>query len=352
MKKTIALALCAIILAGCCNSGKNAPSNQGAGSQEPQYEELNQLAFASLSVINMREKPGYAAELGTQALMGTPVKVHYAPEDDYWVCIETPDGYKAWVNEMAISMTDEQALADWKGAIRMIVTSFYSFFLEEPKADAQHVSDAVWGCIVRYAGTSGAYTEVILPTGKKAYIPTADVMDFEQWATTRKAVVGPDASQAEIDAARAEIIATAKAFIGVPYLWAGTSIKGVDCSGFAKSVYYLNGYLLLRNASQQYKTGDNIDVSEGIDNLQPADLVFFGREATADKPERITHVGIYLGDGMIIHSSQVVRINNVVDKDAENYYSRKIIRATRIIGAQDCGKDVTSIAASDFYFNK
>ncbi|MBR5019766.1 MAG: C40 family peptidase [Bacteroidales bacterium] len=72
--------------------------------------------------------------------------------------------------------------------------------------------------------------------------------------------------------------------LGVPYLWAGTSIKGVDCSGFSKSVYFLNGYMLLRNASQQYKTGEPVDVSQGLDNLQPADLVFFGREATEDKP--------------------------------------------------------------------
>ena len=70
----------------------------------------------------------------------------------------------------------------------------------------------------------------------------------------------------------------------MPYLWAGTSIKGVDCSGFSKSVYFLNGYMLLRNASQQYKTGEPVDVSQGLDNLQPADLVFFGREATEDKP--------------------------------------------------------------------
>ena len=151
--------------------------------------------------------------------------------------------------------------------------------------------------------------------------------------------------------ARKLIIETAKTFLGVPYLWAGTSIKGVDCSGFSKSVFFLNGYMLLRNASQQYKTGEPVDVSQGLDNLQPADLVFFGREATADKPERISHVAIYLGDGKIIHSSMLVRINSLVEGQPD-YYSRKPIRACRIIGNQDCGKGVVSIAKSGVYFNE
>lgn len=346
MKKFILPAVCALLAFACST---NQPKS-GQPSQEPQYEELNGVAFASLSVINMREDPDYAAELGTQALMGTPVKVHYAPEDDYWVMIETPDGYKAWVNDSALHMTDEESIAAWKKSKRVIVTNDYTFFVAEPKADAQRMCDAVWGCIVQYAGTSGKYTEVILPDGRHAFALTADVIDFEQWVNSRVAVVPADAPQADIDKARAAIIATAKKFVGIPYLWAGTSIKGVDCSGFSKSVYYLNGYQLLRNASQQYKTGDPVDVSEGYGNLQPADLVFFGREATAERPERISHVGIYMGDGMIIHSAGVVRINNVTDESRPDYYKRKIIRAARIIGTQDCGKGVSSIAKGGVYF--
>lgn len=346
MKKALLYAACLMLVFACSsNDQKN-----GQPAEEPQYEELDAVGFASLSVINMREDPDYAAELGTQALMGTPLKIHYAPEDDYWVMVETPDGYKAWVNDAAIRMSDEDGIAAWKKSRRVIVTNDYTFFVAEPKDDAQRMCDAVWGCIVQYAGTSGKYTEVILPDGRHAFALTADVTDFEQWVNSRVAVVPADAPQADIDRAREAIIATAKKFVGIPYLWAGTSIKGVDCSGFSKSVYYLNGYQLLRNASQQYKTGDPVDVSEGYDNLQPADLVFFGREATAERPERISHVGIYMGDGMIIHSAGVVRINNVVDESRPDYYKRKIIRAARIIGTQDCGKGVSSIANGGVYF--
>ena len=344
MKKSLFLLLCAALILGCTSSEKKVQDTE----PQPEKVDENGLAFAALSVINMREDPEYSAELGTQALMGTPVKVHYH-DNGYWVNIETPDGYKAWVNEMAIVPIDQARLDTWKTTPRRIVTNYYTFFLDAPKPDANHVSDGVWGDIVEYVGTTGKYTEVDLPTGQRAFVPTADVTDLHAWVDSRQAVIPADAPQRDVEKARQLILETARTFVGVPYLWAGTSIKGVDCSGFAKTVYFLNGYMLLRNASQQYKTGEPVDVSEGLDNLQPADLVFFGREATEEKPERITHVAIYMGDGKIIHSSQVVRINSLIEGEPD-YYSRKPIRACRILGNQDCDKGVVSIKNSNIYF--
>ena len=342
MKHFFTFFTCLLLLLSC-----GAPDKKVQENPKPEPEDENGLALASLSVINMRENPDYAAELGTQALMGTPVKVHY--RDGYWVNIETPDGYKAWVNDMAIVPIDKERLDAWKAAKRVVVTNYYTFFLDAPRPDANHVSDGVWGDIAEVTGTAGKYTKVMLPDGRQAYVPTADVTELHAWVDSRKAVIPADAPQKQVEQARAQILETARTFLGVPYLWAGTSIKGVDCSGFAKTVYHLNGYMLLRNASQQYKTGEPVDVSEGLGNLQPADLVFFGREATEDKPEKITHVAIYMGDGKIIHSSQLVRINSLIEGEPD-YYSRKPIRACRILGNQDCGKGVVSIAQSGVYF--
>ena len=342
MKRIQTFALCLLLAAAC-----SAPTQKPSSAQSPQPEDENGLALAALSVINMREDPDYAAEMGTQALMGTPVKV-LGRDDSYWVKIETPDGSKAWVNDMAIVPIDQERLDAWKDSKRVIVTHYYSFFLDAPRPDANHVSDAVWGDIAEFAGTSGNYTKVKLPTGKEAFVPSADVTDLRTWVDSREAVIPADAAAERVEKARALILETAKKFLGVPYLWAGTSIKGVDCSGFSKTVYFLNGYMLLRNASQQCKTGEAVDVSEGLDNLQPADLVFFGREAMEDKPERITHVAIYMGDGKIIHASQLVRINSLIEGEPD-YYARKPLRACHIIGAQDSGKGVVSIARSGVY---
>ena len=88
---------------------------------------------------------------------------------------------------------------------------------------------------------------------------------------------------------------------------------------------------------------------EALANLKKGDLIFFGRKATADKKERITHVGIYIGDGIFIHSATKVRINSLIPTD-QNYYegSTRLVRAQRILGNQDCGKGIISIKESEF----
>ena len=78
MKRSLICALCALLAFACTAPEKKAPETTPPPQER---EDENGLAFASLSVINMREKPDYAAELGTQALMGTPVKVHYHDND-------------------------------------------------------------------------------------------------------------------------------------------------------------------------------------------------------------------------------------------------------------------------------
>ncbi len=110
---------------------------------------------------------------------------------------------------------------------------------------------------------------------------------------------------------RHQIIATAKKYIGVPYVWAGSTPKGFDCSGFVQYVYKAHGITLPRVSRDQYTAGRWIAKHE----LQPGDLVFFHNgNGTA-----VSHVGIYIGDGQFIHasSSKGVVISNLYN----NYYT-------------------------------
>ena len=102
---------------------------------------------------------------------------------------------------------------------------------------------------------------------------------------------------------KSEIVKTAFVFLNAPYLWGGKTPFGIDCSGFTQMVYKLNGYKLLRDASQQASQGEALSF---IEESEPGDLAFF------DNAEgQITHVGIIMEDNYIIHAHGKVRIDRL-----------------------------------------
>lgn len=298
-------------------------------------------AVSTQSVINFRTAGKYSAESATQVMMGTPLRL-LEKNDNGWTRAITPEGYIAWVTNASYQEMTKEELDAYKAKDKVIVTTKYTTIYEENSDKSQMVSDAVWGNILIDLGNAGIYwKKVAIADGRTGYIPQRDVTDFKKWLDSRN----PTADN---------IIATAKQFIGVPYMWGGTSIKAVDCSGFTKSTYFLNGLVLARDASQQCHTGDNVDITkyvndsnytvEALANLKKGDLIFFGSKATPEKKERVTHVGIYIENGIFIHSAGKVRINSLIPTD-ENYYSgsKRLLRACRIIGNQDMDKDIWTI---------
>lgn len=116
---------------------------------------------------------------------------------------------------------------------------------------------------------------------------------------------------------REELVKTAQSFVDVPYLWGGSLFDaGFDCSGLAMTVYQYNGLNLPRSSKEQYDVGTPVE----LDGLMKGDLVFF---ATADK-DKISHVGIYTGEGRFIHApggGKKVR----VDSMSKSYYKKRYI---------------------------
>ena len=281
----------------------------------------------------------FSAESGTQALMGMPVRILEENNDDWYRCINM-EGYTAWVITRSVKAMTEEEYKAYLAKPKVFVKTKYSTLYSEKNVNSLPVSDLVWGCILIDEGKSGTWRKVSVADGRTGYVPASDVVDLKAW----------------IDSAvptEKNIVETAKQFCGFPYVWGGTSIKGVDCSGLSKSAYFLNGYVLRRDASQQCKTGDSVDVSkfvagnytkEALSNLRPGDLVFFGRKAENGRRERVTHVAIYMGDGMIIHSSNIVRINSLIPGEKDYYAgSRRMLKARRIRGTADQVKGVVSV---------
>lgn len=302
-------------------------------AQEANDAQAKKWGVVDFSANFMREKPGFDEENGDQALMGTVVEI--LAEEDGWIKMRSPEPYVAWGVSRGVAKMTEAEKDAYIAAPKFICVAEYTHILTEPKAGSERVCDFVIGDLVRKTGvTKGKWVKVLLPSGREGWVLKNEVKDFAEWV-------------AASNPTREDILATAKLFIGVPYMWGGTSIKNVDCSGFTRSVYFLNGILLPRNASQQAKVGIEVPYEEA----QPGDLIFFGRSATADRPERVSHVTIYLGGDRIIHSASVVRMNSL-RKGEPDYYGGNRLHVRRILGQADAGTGVVSIAKSPFYFKQ
>lgn len=270
----------------------------------------------SLSVANLRSKPAHAAEMISQAIMGTPVRV--LKETDGWLFIQTPDNYLAWTNKSAVQQMKRSEINDWRIADRLIYTENYGTVYQDNKL-TRAMSDLVAGAIVIKKSGNHDISEISLPDGRMGYVSNPNWLNFKQWEDS-------------VSLNSNHMITTGEKLIGIPYLWGGTSSKGMDCSGFVKTVCFLNGFILERDASQQIKHGQEIDISSGWGNLQKGDLLYFGSK----DPYRVVHTGIYIGDSEVINSAGRVQINSL-DKKRENfsnYLSSTFIGARRIIGLQ------------------
>ncbi|WP_086475607.1 C40 family peptidase [Arenibacter amylolyticus] len=274
--------------------------------------------LVQISVANLRGKPSHSSELVTQAILGTPVKI--LKEKNNWYLIQTPDRYLSWVDAGGITRLEEVDFLTWKSTDKVIFTNTMGQAFAAPDKNAAVVSDMVAGGILEWLGEEKNYNKVRFPDGRTAYILKSESQDYEAWL-------------AALDPSQESLVHTSKTLMGVPYLWGGTSTKGVDCSGFTKTIYFLNGIVLPRDASQQIHTGKKVDEEKNFDELLPGDLLFFGTPATETSKERVVHVGMWIGNNEFIHSAGRVHISSV-DKTADNfdeYNLNRYLRANRYL---------------------
>lgn len=274
--------------------------------------------IVTVSVANMRSEPKESAELGTQVLMGNIVKL-WKRKGGY-VYIQSPDKYLGWADTDQMIRVTEKEAEEWSKSKKVFVTAYFDFIRQQPASSSFPVCDVTGGAIMKYLRLNGEWVQVGLADGRTGYIARSSVVDYDQWGSKLQ----PIADNLE---------RTGKFMLGVPYLWGGTSTKGVDCSGFTKTVYLLNGMMLNRDANQQAEEGVPVEQGENFGNLKKGDLLFFGRKGENGESERIVHVGLYLGKQEYIHSSGKVRTNSF-DPDSpifDEYNLKRFVRARRVI---------------------
>ncbi|PIB39380.1 C40 family peptidase [Maribacter sp. 4G9] len=278
-------------------------------------------AVVNISVANLRSEPKHSAELATQATLGTPLKVW--KKEGGWYYIQTPDKYLSWVNAGEITVMTDAELASWMNFKKIIYTNTYGHAFSGIQAQIR-VSDLVAGNILETTGEGMDFFQVRFPDGREGFIKKDEAKPYDIWLH-------------ELDGTRESLVETAKTLMGVPYLWGGTSTKGMDCSGFTKTIYFLNGVILPRDASQQVHAGISVDSVRSFDQLQKGDLLFFGKKATDSTAEKVVHVGMWIGNNEFIHASDRVRIGSM-DKDADNfdeYNINRYLRTKRVFKERD-----------------
>jgi len=184
---------------------------------------------------------------------------------------------------------------------------------DEPNKDAAVVSDLVLGDLFEAAGSRRGYLEIKLPDGRQGFVSRSSCRSYSDWVESV-----PDIEN---------MLAFAFQMMGSPYLWGGSSVKALDCSGFTKVLYYSQAVILARDASQQARYGQVLDHQKTGD-LQRGDLLFFGKSAS-----RITHTGVYLGKGDFIHASGRVLISSIDPNNDKYLPSRNYVAARRIVTA-------------------
>ncbi len=314
------------------------------------FAQEKHMAVVEFSTSYLRQKPDYESPLETQELMGTVVEI--IGEQGYWREILSPQPYRAWCTDQGLVEMSASELEAYVAAPKVMYMGLYGHVYKEKSLKSATLCDLVGGDLMRTVRRKGRWTEVMLPSGKTGFVPSAELKAHEGFMSIAK---GEGSAESIDDETTEAVIASAMKLLGSPYLWGGMSAKGVDCSGLVRISHIMNGILLPRNASQQIFCGDEIgmpydikfwsekvreenpdafkdEMTARIADLQRGDLVFFGIPSVQPKGgRRITHVGIYLGDNRIIHSSHCVRINSLIPGDPDYYENAyKLIGAIRL----------------------
>jgi gamma-D-glutamyl-L-lysine dipeptidyl-peptidase len=269
-------------------------------------------AVMRVSTGHLRRHPDNDMEMISQGLLGEPVRL-LKRSGLFYFC-QLSDGYLGWMEASSMHEMNRTEWDAWKKADKIIYLKGVGLIYSEKNFRSYPICDIVAASLVINLKKEGKWISVELPDGRRGFVPGNEVMDYRKFCNL------PQPTEKSL-------VHTARQYTGHPYLWGGNSAKGYDCSGFTKTIYRLHNIQLPRDANMQVKVGTEVAIDSSYSKLKAGDLCFFGPDA-----DRITHVGMYIGDQQVIHSDGLVKINSFNPR-APNYssYRAKGLRAVRRI---------------------
>jgi cell wall-associated NlpC family hydrolase len=278
------------------------------------------IGIINISVGNVRTEARESAEMSTQVMLGTPVRLLEKAQTKNWYRIEMPDHYQGWIEgSTIIRMDSAEYKAYRKSGTELIVQAPASKVYLFPSNKSEVISELIQHNRLMATQKKIGFWEIRMADGTTGYVSMKDVENFDAW---KRANPGPTENR---------MMQSAHQLLGIPYLWGGTSIKGMDCSGFTKLVFQSNGWIIPRDASQQAREGELVDSLRKWENLKPGDLVFFG-EKRPDGTNKVVHVGIWEGRNAYLHAADRTRRASMdpQSKDFDAYNLNRYLFTKRI----------------------
>ena len=246
-------------------------------------------------VANMYSRPSLDADVVSQAIYGANVGL--LEQKDGWAHIRTADEYTGWTPLTALLPGKPYATS---GKVAEVQSLFSHIYREASVTKHAPLITVPFESKLEVVGETAAdarWLQVRLPDDHAGWVQSGDVSLAPKHMTI------------------AETLEFSRKFLGLPYTWGGTSSYGYDCSGFSQMLGRRRGITMPRDAQPQAEWSGVVAVDRK--DLQPGDLLYFG---SSDK--KITHTGIYMGEGKFInattHLTPMVRIDDLNDPNWTN----------------------------------